>query len=734
MAESIFLMEQAHVSTSLPALDGPSTIDHLMAGQQALTSLETSIANYETNRNIADLKIGLSGILGGQVDAILQQGSFDFEFMVAEFSRLDTRIDKYTEKLESSLDTVEDLAVAAKLTGLAEAALQTAFVVSKAMASSAGLANPFAVGASDVDKIIQNWRDVQLEMNKYARLEATFTLMEEAAEVYTEQLEGSKSHLEALRDTAYIATEFIDSYKDGGFEVQLTNEKASLFLESYSRYSPPYSMTELKGAHEKMKASMDLLCKIIFEGLTVVTAGVFQYYCVEMTIQLNSVISNADKTNTAGYDLVVKSKEIISQYVLVSKNQHLLDMIENNLEQSIEAETQYAMLLTSSTLKLFALNNLYTMHVVELCNLAEYYDGGGEIQLCKDTRSAVNIISTNIIFSNLQALMKDASVPSTTYSLCGYVPMEAEDKSAHQSFSVHELKHQGETSFEFPMDDAWLRKYGWDVIANGVHAGRNYFVQKIQLPFPYTALKDSSCGNYYDTTVYAMDEHTVISRKGEQLLYRGGGNFISYSFVYADSDRVNCGTIPVDNFMDVCTVPGDPKLNSPMCIVSDGTVENYMPFDTRPPLPSMFSTFEVVAPTAQNCMDTPEMGTHIAEVTRNETAGTVMEELRNNLLAPMCVEVRVTNSGSRFDAVPNLASKSKCSHCPPGEFHTSQVFDKYGCTACPGGTFQSKSGMYACELCRPGTYQPKEGQTECVKCPSDKDCSVPGLKDPMIPR
>eukprot|EP01135_Chromosphaera_perkinsii_P009846 Nk52_evm1s1920 gene=Nk52_evmTU1s1920 len=418
MAESIMLLQQANTDASLPALDGPSTIDHLMAGQQALTSLETSIANYETNRNIADLKIGLSGILGGQVDAILQQGSFDFEFMVAEFNKLDEVLDGHNSKVENSLDTIDSLVTAAQLTGLAEAALTAAFLVSKALSSAAGLANPFAVGASDLDTILENWRDVQLQMNTFARMEATFTLMEEASITYLEELEASKTGLEALRHTAYIATEFIESYHDGGFDVQLTDEKAELFLESYSKYSPPYSMTKLNEANKKMKASMDLLCSVIFEGLTVVTAGVFQYYCVEMAVQLNNVIANAEKMNSDGNDLVMKSQEVISQYILVSKNKKLLDMIGEHLDESVEAETRYAMLLTSTTLKLIALNNQYTLHIVELCNLAEYYNGGRTIPLCAQTRSAVNVIPTDIIFSNLQALMKEASVPSTQFSLC----------------------------------------------------------------------------------------------------------------------------------------------------------------------------------------------------------------------------------------------------------------------------------------------------------------------------
>ena len=728
----------------LPALDGPSTVDHILMGQKAIEFLETSVSDYKRDRNLAGalsiFEERITEILGGQVDAVLQQGNFDFKFLVEEFFRYDRRASMFNDLLEESHERLLKLTKGVAFPSSFETTKKVVHKVGRALSAIGGIFKKLLKGdLGAIGDMAAEIRGAKEAVTEAAQQAASWVELKKTITNLHDQWEVAQDGLEALRKVTGIAVEFIDSYNYGEFEMELTEEKANEFLNGFASYNHPYNSKEMMEINIKLSKSFNMVCDAIFSGSNPIFSGIWTQKCQEIEVRINEIAVFCEKANDEGFNSLLKAQQVISQYLLVKKNSNLLSMINSNIADIKERELPNEVLLTSSSLKLWSLNLQYMLHTLDLCILAEYYDGGRSIDFCEQIRGASSILSSSVIFSTLQKLMQSFSVPSSFQEICGHLPLEFEyDSSGNMtthSLSLELLADTGQASFSFAMDETWLRRYGWHTVANGIKKGKNFFVERIELPLPYASLRNSSCGLYYDIIVTALGRrHTVVSPSGlGSKDFVAGSNFVSYPFVYGDADKVNCRSKVVRNLMEVCTSTGSSRVLPEMCISTDGTVVEYLPFNSRPPLPSMFSSFMVEVDIPAGCLELPRTGTE-RKVFAVSEHGVELDRLESHMMAPICLGLRVThtNSVAQEGLSPSEGSSEElhCNHCPPGEFHFSQQYDKLSCRQCPGGTYQAKSGRFACEQCPPGTYQPGLGATTCSVCPENKICNSWGLQYP----
>ena len=167
-----------------------------------------------------------------------------------------------------------------------------------------------------------------------------------------------------------------------------------------------------------------------------------------------------------------------------------------------------------------------------------------------------------------------------------------------------------------------------------------------------------------------------------------------------------------------------------MCIVSDGALSKYQTFDTYPPLPSLFTDFKIdVKTTGKDCLKFPSNANIRVEISRNETAGTLMERLDSTLLTTVCFDLIATKTSYRSKYMSE--AQNICTHCDVGQYHESPITGRYNCKRCPSGAYQDQRGRYSCKKCAVGYYQFSEGQTRCRACPSDKCCPFEGMAKPL---
>eukprot|EP01135_Chromosphaera_perkinsii_P005400 Nk52_evm5s346 gene=Nk52_evmTU5s346 len=724
---SVLGLSSANGTKQLPVLDGPSTIHLLMAGKEALSTLDRTIISTQASQDVARLGTELTNIMKNEVNIKLQHGNFDFRFLVAEHARLEGIINKVMTSIQSFSENIEKIAFEAQGDDMIQFTFETVFVVAKAASSSAGLANPFATGASDVDKIIQNWRDVQLQAQKLAKMVAAGADMEDAIKTLTEAYTVARSRINSLKSTAGMAKDFIASFKDGSFKKSLTEADIQSFLDAYSKYKAPFSATQVREANIKLSKGFDVMCEQIIEkGFTVVDAGIFQRKCTQMTADLANILSLQTTIGSAGLSLVEKTAAIFSKYLLVSNNQALADSIQKTINAQMAKGAKMAILTVSAQVKSATLRMQYTQHLIQLCTLAEYYSGGATKSMCNQIRLATDVLSVDQIFTKLKSLLGDTSIPSSDMTLCGYLPsFPDENGSMEHSLSLDSIARQSESPFRLSNSDKWLRTYGWDQIANGLAHGNNYFVSRVQLPMPYADVSAGATTGLF-ASVYAMNEYRVVSDKTHLKSFDAGGSNAKYAFQYADAGRVVCHSETVRNFMEPCTHKNAQRVLNDICIQQRGDIQNYLPFSTTPVLPALFSSFKVHV--TQGAVSFKPF----AKQTIRDDKGKVILHA-NKMLAPICLHLKVAvQIQPYYSTIAQFpAPQATCSACPKGKFHQDPLQNRYQCKDCPEGTHQDHDGRFTCVLCPIGEYQNEKGQSKCKKCSSNSCCPVEGLVNPL---
>ena len=728
LATSVRNLRKFSDDKMLPGLNGPNTIDHLLTGQEAITSLEVEIAQQKTNQNLAKLKVDLAKIMEGSVDATLARGNFDFKFKVEEFKMMEGKLAGITNLINNTISEIHNKTGNIKASGFIAEVLTTVYVVSKAIATKVGLANIFTTNAGDVSAVLENWRDVQMRLNDLSILIAATTDMVKASGMIHDCLIESEESLIALSGISDIVKDFIDNFKDTKFEKELDEKTSEEFLRRFSNYTPPYNMIKMNEAETLLTASIDVFCQEIFNSLDPFEAGIFQHVCTEVKADIQNLMMLSGAINSIAFDYAKKAQEIVSLYVYVSKNNDLSCLINDTMKAGLEEEGIYKVLLLSANLKLLTLRNEYTMHLVELCNLAEYYAGGSQVPECKYLRDAVSIPTVDEIFNNLQALEKSTASPSYELKLCGQIPTFREQSSNLNNAIILpnlESTGTGTTVFTFPMNKTWLNAHGWNLLSMGLDSGTNYFVRKFKLPLPYASLSPS-CGKQYYVDISVIPRYNINTGSGKATQYHTSGSMISFPFIYSDASQNICQGTTATNYMEACSNPGDDKILPDMCIISDGSLTKYHLFDSSPPLPSLFTDFKVEVNTSgDSCVKFPANANIRAEVSRNETSGIIMEELKSTLLTTVCLDLVATAPTNKL--LDNTPNSDTCVHCNVGQYHESPISDRYKCQNCPPGTYQDSRGRFSCVKCAVGFYQPHEGQSACIPCPTDKCCNFEGL-------
>eukprot|EP01135_Chromosphaera_perkinsii_P010227 Nk52_evm1s2061 gene=Nk52_evmTU1s2061 len=527
-----------------------------------------------------------------KVNTVLHQGNFDFQFLVAEHARLEGELDGIMSSIQSYSDSIKSISIGAQANALIQASLETATAVSNTLASAASFANPFTA-LSSFNGVLQNWRKVQLQAQKVSQMLEAGIEMNEASIMLAETYEEAKPRIEALNSTAGMAKEFVSSFKDGKFTKQLTDADINAFLEGYANYQYPFSIFKVQEANGKLSKGFSIMCyQIIERGFTVVDGGVFQRKCTQVTAYLSNILSLQSEIGSIGMSLVEKTADIISKYQLVSQNSALADSIQKTIDAELDKATQMAVLVVSAQVKSVTLRMQYTQHLIQLCTLAEYYSGGASKSMCNEIRSSTDVLSVDQIFTKLQDLTADTSIPSSNMKLCGYLPSFADENgSMENSLSLDNIARHSETLFRFSNSDKWLRANGWDQIADGLSKGKNFFVARAQLPMPYADVSTGTSGIY--ANVLAMNEYRIVQDKTELRSFHAGGSDSKYAFQYADASRVVCHDKPIRNFMEPCPNSGAKTSLSDVCVQQRGDIQNYLPYSTTPVLPSLFSTFKV---------------------------------------------------------------------------------------------------------------------------------------------
>ena len=737
IVESVLSLSDPNNAANLPALNGPSTIKAINTGKEALSSLERAIAQLRLSAELDEVKEAIEGAISGQIEASLAQGNFDFQFLVSERTRARSRVESSQQQIEVYRARMEsfanDAAVHASLSTVAEIAFATANLV----ATFAAKANPFSWG--NTNDLLGATRDLQKALNnEYAQI-AAIQQMTEQFEKLALWLEKGDEGIDALDEISEIADEFIESFEDGEFNSHVTEKQMQHYLDAYVSYKFIYSVTQVNEANIIISKGFDILCKQIVESsFLTYDVPIFYKRCNEAAVDILNMMNSQNTVEELASIVLEKTGEILSKYILMSKYNRLRSSIQKSMTATLEKKTQTTIVLATTHIYELAQRLIYVRHLVELCNLNEYYSSGTSLKFqCDQIRRRKDVLSTENIFTTLSDFQHSWSVPSNDISRCFYLPTASDDNgSFDHSINLQELRNSGETSFRIPLDDTWLRKYGWERIANGIERGESFFVKNVQLPLPFSNSTNSTCSRGIEVEVVARGNYRVGRSEDSVTFFNPGGDQATFKFEYSDTSAVPCINAPeTRNFMEPCTESNDEKVFPNICLNTVGNLQNYLTYDTKPPLPSLFADLTYIVP--KECVESPEYGDHLNDILINNTDGQyrVEQVLGSSLLIPICLSMSFTHAqSSSYNSKDSFTAV--CHICDEGEFHSDAVNERYSCKKCPPGTFQNKRGQFTCLKCPIGTFQDgigvKSGQG-CIPCPDGMVCPFLGMAAPTCP-
>eukprot|EP01135_Chromosphaera_perkinsii_P005228 Nk52_evm11s326 gene=Nk52_evmTU11s326 len=326
-----------------------------------------------------------------------------------------------------------------------------------------------------------------------------------------------------------------------------------------------------------------------------------------------------------------------------------------------------------------------------------YYNGNVGTSTCTHVITGGDVLTVQEIFETLQALTSSTEIPSNTLETCGYIPIVPDKNNGLFSHSINlkEFAATGKGSFSLSQDPQWLKENGWDDLFQGINSKANFYIEKAQVPLPYAS---SSCGSISSSIEVDGAYVTRRSANAPEAVYEAGSRALKLPFSYSDATKSKYGS-----------------------------VETYEPYNTSPPLPSVFSSMSLI--TTPECLSFPgKFGDRKRVIFANNTEVTE-DSLETSLKIPMCLKLRVTGQFNVYRGPSSLESP-KCNICPAGQFQANQLSDRMSCKSCPAGTYQPGKGFFTCLQCPQGTYQDKTGQTKCATCPKGTCCKVEGMTSP----
>ena len=729
MANSILSMKGPQISKTLSARDGVATIKTLQQGQAAIEIIQGKLNAYETNLNIADLKESVTEILSGDVNDKLDRGSFDFKFLVAEYNRINTRMNDTITKtkasmklLQSSSQVLEDITKDAMILDAAVAAGKLVWSIFK-------LADPFNKGLTgDVCDVLDKAKAAWTTAGNIRITDEAISEMTDAIHKLMVAVQKSSGKIASLSKNAAFVVPFIRSFKDGNFEKQLTTEEENAFVTAYQNYKPPYDISEMKSANVLISAGMKRLCKYLLEKASPTSGPKVYSSCTHLEDSLDQMMYLQNLMNEFGNQVQLKAKGIVDKYLLVSNMESLSKEMQAMMERT---ELNKAMLLSLEVSALVSLKSLLSQYMVQIsliCNLAEYYRGGVGVADCQSLYTTKDVLSVEQIFDLLSKVYQSVStyVTSTPLHLCRKVPTNSNSSlSTHfgSFLDMDPLALGKSVYFQFPVNRDWLNMYGWDAIARGVDNGVNFLVEKIQVTIPYSKFLHSTS---ISLTFIAASKYRVSTPYGPKDYDAESAN-VKYQYVYSISES-HCPAQDLErNLMEPCK-SGDTALPK-MCIESDGSIEKYPVFNELPTKPSLFSSFElslenedIIAPLLANRRVYPK-----------SCNGTCPEGVLEDALdTVMCLDLLQTsqnlqNTLQLQNEPYEMEDISECFLCREGTYQVTTT----QCEKCPTGTYQDRKGWFTCKQCTAGFYQDDAGQASCKKCPSQASCPYPGMVSPL---
>eukprot|EP01135_Chromosphaera_perkinsii_P004577 Nk52_evm10s289 gene=Nk52_evmTU10s289 len=699
--------------------DGQKLKDELSGGKALLTHFSEQISFLKTQGAISQFQDNWIKFEQNTASAARKSGSFAFKTQVASMQfnqKVGTFLIKEVEKLSSDLeDSMKTASAVATVQQLETVAYAYVKLASVCMAS----ANIFAFGGADAGAIASAMREVQREMTKMFRLAAAIKKMNDAFDLIYKMTTKAIEERKKVEKVTSQTGAFIASFKDDTFSVKLSDAVANEFISAILTYSAPINLGDLFKAREYLNSALDLMCQLIFDGVDMIAAPIYERRCSDMRYKLALMFTYMEKLNDVTHNTLTSSVAVVQKYIALEGAASSSKLLEGIAQKSDNEARQRSVALSTLTTSFVVMRFLYTSQILGLCNLHGYYSGGYQPDMCDVLRKSSKINSVQYIFEALETIFQSIEVPSSEIDSYGSFPMASlsgEQVKNVVPIRLDRLKENGRAVFSFPMNETWLRTHGWVDFADVVRDGGNIFVKSMGVYLPYT---DSTKSVRMD--IRPTGDYVTQNKDGKRASFFLNADSPAYHFSYKPmvlDDKCASKNIALDAYE-----PCQDKLLFPkICKRSSGMITQDMMLGYYPPLPSLFSTFEI------DMLNDPSVEQLNYPSLATDRKG---RYLHNNMQLRMHLVTLQTSErrhASTVHAAPPLTSN--CKICPAGSFQRLNTTGReWECVPCPTGTFQPHKGRFACELCPKGTFQASLGKETCQQCPQEqgKCCPTTGL-------
>ena len=718
---------------SLPPMEGRTLIDKLDGMSRQLVSFKNDVKFLEQSIQIEKFEKSLSDVMNSVLNNQVQQGSFDFSYIVVEYNRTKMISEAMVNKLKAFEDEAGEIVAGATVDAVIEALAVFVYTYIKASVSQAGLVSPFSASSASVSAVMENWRDVQKALTVIARTGANVADMWKGLGVIEDQLRRAKIGIAKIEEDCKIVDSFISDFNGKTFSTDLNDTVADRINGMLANYSSPVDKFALLEAFQFITSGMSECCEVIFNGMAVVDAGIMQHECNQFKGLMDQMSFAFDVLNGQAMTQVTKAKEIVSQYVLVKGMKEALNSTNNWVTRIKEQEAVLLEAMLSANISISLMSLVFMYQLVQICSLAEYYAGGTTFPKCKSLKSTNRLFSPDEILTTMTDLLGVLQVPTNPFEFCGYVPTSPNpDTPIQHTLNLEGLSKTGTHTFSLPRNVTWLRIHGWGSIADGIESegnAANFFIERIQIPLPYVTFQQKrACGPSIATKVSIDGDYVILDSKTRQpKMFSPGYSSLTFEFSYKSVNSGICTQEVKTNYMSPCYGKSFPDLPE-LCLLANGELPEGKPFDSSPPLPSVFSNLTVTVTRSKECLVYPKLGTHWDSAPPKSKLS--YGSLQGSIFTPICVGLAKAEG---YANPSQMNSKSTdCTVCNEGEYLSNPLWPNAKCQPCPPGTYQDKKAMFACFKCPKGTYQSISGSRACLPCDTSASCCpVEGLRQPL---
>eukprot|EP01135_Chromosphaera_perkinsii_P010357 Nk52_evm29s2118 gene=Nk52_evmTU29s2118 len=723
---SIFALSQFVLSlpydevsgNGLPPLDGPSIVKHLLVGKEELSSFDRKLVRYDTNSDIDALRKDLVKIAHAKIDRELKKGYFDFQFTVEEVRKLNSKIpaiQTYFEKVMGGMnDTAKwfrDVAVGAGVSNMVQPALTALFDTLSL------LSDLKKINFGMVSKVAKSWMEVKKQAQGVTNLIKACDLMFKSVNVLSSSLKHSQRTLPKLEEKAAIIDKFVLSFHQGSFKETVTRETINEYLTAYKEYAKPHQADGIDQAYAHVVTAFDTICTYVSESMMGGEASFFKR-CLEISGDMSVASGVRDKINRLAKARMEKVQQILSQYIYVQGSKNVSDTLVNILTSRDDYKVNYELSKGMLHAKMASVKSLYMGHIRKLCNLKKYHNGGIPASVCSGMSRSSSLWTVDEIFAALHAIDRSPDTPfHSVHDYCRYLPTYASPGEEFPFIDFNELQKTKETTFRIPLDENFLRRYGWSSIANALARGQNVFVESLKLYIPYLYNKCSH-GVSYVATIEPRSSFVTPDKGKTKILFEEADDPASFPFQYSNANKPFCGSQKKHPFQPCLGKDSDywtDSLAFPVCEQSHGKIRRFT-LGKSPPLPSVFSDYNLkLILDKPECLQVPTESASVLVPLKDHKE---VYSLENRLLVTACMDLRITgsysSSYSNYEQMDlgGMPSSYSCKICDKGHFHKSAMSGA-SCMRCPKETYQPHKGMFTCFKCEgEGRYVSPDG-AEC---------------------